>query len=99
MSIPKVSVDTTHYSLLNVDKEKHNAKEKVIKVPINEIMYTEEDNGRLYVHTPNLKESYLNVISVADNLDELVKTLLLCEEDTLQALPSNYKFRRYRIMI
>lgn len=94
ISTPKVSKDATHYSVSNVDKVKHNAKEKTIKVPTNEIIPIENSIGKLYVHTPTLKESYLNVISVAENIEELIETLLLCEKDTLLPLPANYKFRK-----
>jgi len=88
---PMVSEDTTHYE---VSKETPNSKEIVLKVPDNEILYKNAEIENLAVHIPTIKDKYLCVISVSDNIKELVETLLLCEKDTLQPLPKNYKFRK-----
>ena len=94
LSTPIVSEDITLYKFSNIDKKTPNSIERSIKGSDNEILYKNAEVEKLAVHIPTIKEKYLSVISVSNNIKGLVDTLLLCEKDTLQPLPTNYKFRK-----
>ena len=86
--------DSTPYGVSKIDKKEPKVKKSIMKEPIDEILLTKNKFDRLAIHIPTLKENYLCVLSVAENIKASVNTLLLCERDTLHPLPANYKFRK-----